>query len=367
MTVELFLSLSNNGGTAAVPGRGGGAGGALPTWKGKFLNRAGRLKLLNASLSTIPYLLTMFAPKKWLLKRLNKIRRGFLWKGSEDTHGGHCLVAWEKVQRPKSVGGLGVLDLEAFSRALRLRWLWYQWKERDRPWVGSDVPCNEVDNQLFRASTIVTLGNGNTAKFWDSAWLNGQAPRDIAPNLFKLAWRKQQTVAEDLQNDNWMRGLWRMNSAEELAEYVALWSLVQDIRLLQQEDVIVWRWTANGCYSAKSAYEVQFEGSYCSFNCKAIWKTRAEGKHRVFAWLLIQQRVLTADRLLARNWPWSPTCPLCDQLPETAEHLCLHCVFARELWFRLRDWTNGLVSIPQDGVSLELWWNTAFECGNLGT
>jgi mannosylglycoprotein endo-beta-mannosidase len=37
----------------------------LPTWKGKFLNKAGRLQLLNSVLSTIPtYFLTMFALKK---------------------------------------------------------------------------------------------------------------------------------------------------------------------------------------------------------------------------------------------------------------------------------------------------------------
>jgi hypothetical protein len=37
----------------------------LPTWKGRFLNRGGRLKILNVVLSLIPtYFLTVFAPKK---------------------------------------------------------------------------------------------------------------------------------------------------------------------------------------------------------------------------------------------------------------------------------------------------------------
>jgi hypothetical protein len=77
-------------------------------------------------------------------------------------------VRWTKVKRPKILGGLGVLDLEAFSRALRLGWLWYQWVEPDRPWVGSDVPCVEVDKQLFRASTQVPVGNRQRAWFWES-------------------------------------------------------------------------------------------------------------------------------------------------------------------------------------------------------
>lgn len=64
-----------------------------------------------------------------------------------------------------------MLDLELFSRALRLRWLWFQWFDPDHPWVGTEVPCNEVDKQLFWASTVVTLGNGSKARFWEFPWL----------------------------------------------------------------------------------------------------------------------------------------------------------------------------------------------------
>jgi hypothetical protein len=43
----------------------------------------------------------------WALKAIDKIRRGFFWKGREDVKGGHCLVAWPKVYRPPELGGLG--------------------------------------------------------------------------------------------------------------------------------------------------------------------------------------------------------------------------------------------------------------------
>ncbi|CAN6246948.1 unnamed protein product [Urochloa humidicola] len=332
----------------------------LPSWKGRFLNRAGRLKLLNTVLSSMPtYFLTAFAPKKWLIKRLDKIQRAFLWKGSEEVRGGHCLVKWAKVKRPKKLGGLGVLDLDLFSRALRLRWLWFQWVEPDRPWVGSDVPCNEVDKQLFRASTWVTVGNGNRARFWDSPWLEGIAPRDLAPNLYKLAWRKNLTVREELHNQNWTRGLWRMSTTDEMAEYYSLWWKLRQVRLNDQEDTIRWRWTASGTYTAKSAYNAQLIGAYCSFDATSIWKAKVEGKHRFFAWLLIQEKILTADKLIIRNWPCNPVCPLCAQELETAEHLVLHCAFAKEVWWLVANWAGNLVQLPRPESSLQDWWNAS--------
>ena len=99
-------------------------GKRLQSWKGKLLNRAGRLKLVNSVLTSIPtYYLTIFRLQKWALKKIDKLRRSFLWKGAADANGGHCLVNWSKTKRPKAFEGLGILDLDLFSRALRLRWL----------------------------------------------------------------------------------------------------------------------------------------------------------------------------------------------------------------------------------------------------
>ena len=64
-----------------------------------------------------------------------------------------------------------------------------------------------------------------------------------------------------------------------MAEFIHLWDLVQQVQLSNQGDKIEWKWTANGEYSAKSAYLIQFRGSHCTFNAKSIWKAHAEGKH----------------------------------------------------------------------------------------
>jgi hypothetical protein len=94
-----------------------------------------------------------------------------------------------------------------------------------------------------------------------------------------------------------------MTTAEEMAELIWLWDKLLTVQLLDEQDSIVWKWTPHGFYTAKSAYLAQFNGSYYTFNTTAIWRAQAEGKHRLFAWLLVQSKILTADQLLNMNWP----------------------------------------------------------------
>jgi hypothetical protein len=135
---------------------------------------------------------------------------------------------------------------------------------------------------------------------------------DIFPDLFKLAWRKNLSVKEELENQSWTRGLWRMQSVNEMASFVRLWDLAQTVELSAEPDFIRWKWTAHGDYTAKSAYNIQFVGSHS-------WQAEAEGKHKFFAWLLVQSKLLTADNLSKRQWPCDPICSFCSQEQETAD------------------------------------------------
>jgi hypothetical protein len=66
---------------------------------------------------------------------------------------------------PPSNGGAGIIELETFSRALRLRWLWYYWDDRNRPWKNFELPVDNVDTALFNVVTSVEIGNGEKASF----------------------------------------------------------------------------------------------------------------------------------------------------------------------------------------------------------
>jgi hypothetical protein len=133
-----------------------------------------------------------------------------------------------------------------------------------------------MDRSLFHASTRISLGNGEKALFWHDRWLQGKTPKEIAPNLFKIAHFKNRTVAKELTNKSWIRTVQKITSSHQLWEFENLWMLVRDTNLHGTEkDAIIWRWAPNGEYSAASTYKVQYQGSYNRFQHKTIWKAKA--------------------------------------------------------------------------------------------
>ena len=66
------------------------------------MDRSTRLILVNSVITSIAvYHLTAFPADKWFIKKIDKLRRGFLWNAEEETSGGKCLVNWTQVCSPK--------------------------------------------------------------------------------------------------------------------------------------------------------------------------------------------------------------------------------------------------------------------------
>lgn len=100
-----------------------------------------------------------------MIRAIDKIRRGFLWCGRLDLRGGQCRVAWMQVMRPLELGGLRVLNLEVLGWALRIRWLWMQKTQPDRPWALFNLSVLAKVRAMFQISVITTVGDGQNTVF----------------------------------------------------------------------------------------------------------------------------------------------------------------------------------------------------------
>lgn len=109
--------------------------GRLQGWQSRLLSRGGQMELVQTVLSTIPiYHMTCFLLPQWVIHRIDKVRRSFLWGKSSNRGRSISLCNWEQATTPKEWGGLGLADLHKRNMALLLRWWWKGYKEPDGLW-----------------------------------------------------------------------------------------------------------------------------------------------------------------------------------------------------------------------------------------
>jgi hypothetical protein len=95
--------------------------------------------------------------------------------------------------------------------------------------------------------------------------------------------RKKITVRQALTNNKWIDHIYPPSSQEEVLQFVRLWEALMEVHLNDTaDDDITWRWTADGVYTTRSAYQVQFVGVFSRIKITPIWKAKAEQKCRFF-------------------------------------------------------------------------------------
>jgi hypothetical protein len=175
---------------------------------------------------------------------------------------------------PTDLGGLGIPDLRLASIALQARWLWLKHTDATRAWAQLPIKASREVAAFFDASTFTLIGNGQSTAFWTARWIQGKAVKDIAPTLLEFVSRRdivETTVAAGLDNRSWVRQITGGSiTVPAVVEYLRLWDLLTTITLGTGDDKLIWRWTADGLYSFKSASRALLAGSSPVYGCPLI-------------------------------------------------------------------------------------------------
>ena len=151
------------------------------------------------------------------------------------------------------------------------------------------------DRDIFAASTKVIVGDGTRAIFWESAWLDGLQPKDIAPKKFELSQRRNCSVQKVLLNNFWVSQVKTSQgmTVDHLHEFVNLWEKLSHVQIIpDMPESIIWKLTKDGHYSAATAYSAQFFGLVDSDLTQIVWKTWPPPKKcKSFTWLVINNRI----------------------------------------------------------------------------
>jgi ribonuclease HI len=106
--------------------------------------------------------------------------------------------------------------------------------------------------------------------------------------------------------------------------------------LKTKPDSLIWMGgDRSGRLTAKNAYQALadliWNPSTANWR-QRIWKDTCPLKYKLFAWLMLENRLLFWDKLQARGWEGPNRCPLCAQDNESTLHVFVLCPFTQALW-----------------------------------
>jgi len=316
-----------------------------------LLSLSGRLQLVNSVISPITtYAMCSIKLHKGVIDNIDSARKQCLWRGKVvDKKGGH-LAAWPMVQKPKKKGGLGVINLRLQNDALLLKQLHKFYSRQDVPWVNliwdtyyqQKIPraSREVGSfwwkdvlrlsTLYRGIARCSLGNGSTVLFWEDLW----GPVILAqafPNLYQAATNVSASVMEVMAAPDLVYVINLPLSQQAYDELIDLQDLLSDITYEPEEND---RWSFiwdNDKYSSKKLYTLAFSTMHAPITFSWMWKSQCTLRIKVFAWLLLVDRLNTRVMLRRRNFNIQTgiECVLYDTgIDEDVDHLLFACPFA---------------------------------------
>ncbi|TVU43545.1 hypothetical protein EJB05_10024, partial [Eragrostis curvula] len=227
------------------------------------------------------------------------------------------------VCRPPELGGLGISDLKNLIWALRMRLC---------AALPTQVPVQV--QAFFSIASKSEVGNGFLILFFGLiiGFMDGASPI-LLPDYSQLYQREECSDAPCWRPSPIAPGL-------QIYKEPTQWPDVEDVR--------IWQFSANGQFSAKTAYKSLFLGA-TQFRPLKEFGTLGH----LFLWLVDHNRCWTADRLQQRGLPHPKMCPLCDRENETINHVTVsysHSVF--------------MLSPQPTDDSLDTWWERTSEAAS---
>jgi hypothetical protein len=179
---------------------------------------------------------------------------------------------------------------------------------------------------------LVSIQSGASCLLWDDLWL-GQVPKHAFPELYSFAKKPNLTLEAAKSSQSLLQDFHLPLSAEAYQQFLQLEESVNNFQPTGSNDTWSYIWGRQN-FSCAKAYKHLSGSAWVHPVFRWIWKSSCQHKHKVFFWLLAQDRLSTRNILRRKHmFLQSYNCALCnDSAEETVDHLFLHCGFAKNCW-----------------------------------
>lgn len=367
-------------------------------WSFKWLSRAGRLTLIKSVLFAIPvYWAALTWVPKGVLEKIRRICSKFLWAGNKESST-LPWVAWEKVARPKDLGGWEIKSLPDFRLSLAAKSGWRLIKMENlwtrtvkikyidpaplEEWIRNPNKPQKNASAIWKATLesfkvieqglAWKIGNGVRVKIGKDPWVgcndNFALPPDLIQHLDRRGLRFLSQVEKPGHSSIWGQA-WK--NGEELELDPRWWNdwntftqelFRSNVRLSDRQDELIWAHAESESYAPKNGYSFLMsrkgwgEPEWWS---KSLWKLKSPPKSKILFWCILRGKIPTWDILQNRFMHGPGRCSLCKAEAESINHLFLKCPEALKIWGEIGLLLNKQLVWEGDNIkdAWQKWWN----------
>ena len=195
---------------------------------------------------------------------------------------------------------------------------------------------------------ILTVGVGNTVRFWHDRWCEPGILKNIFPRLFSISSQKTFCINSlgEWNGNSWVWSLeWRGTLYEWEREQVRS---LQDIIVRygpsrQRRDGVMWKQSGHTNYPTRSIM-AKLNENYSPILPKHIvhivWQKFIPPRAKLAVWLANMEKLKTGDFLVEKGIITShdALCPFCGLEIESNSHIIFTCRFAWSTWMEILNW-----------------------------
>ncbi|XP_021723977.1 uncharacterized protein LOC110691367 [Chenopodium quinoa] len=331
----------------------------LQGWKGMVLSKAGREVMIKAVAQYLPtYEMSVFKFPSSFCDEIRSLVAQFWWGQKQGERKIHWL-AWRKLCRPKSEGGLGFRDFKMFNWSLLGKQAWrlimkpnslLEQVLKGKYYPSSSFMEAELGNcpsytwrGIWEARWVVKrglrwrVGNRDSIRVWDDPWIPHTQSLRV---LSSKGLNNSNLVVSDLIDP--VRKCWDATTISATflpIDQDRILSIPLSDRL--PEDTLCWDLEKDGTYSNRSAYRTLFYDEWKQEEeatssprviWKKIWNTNVLPRIKVFMWRACQNALPTRKGIGSRISGYDTTCYVCHQEVEDVLHAIKECALARDVW-----------------------------------
>lgn len=145
----------------------------------------------------------------------------------------------------------------------------------------------------------VNIQNGESYLLWDDMWL-GRIPRTEFPELYSFTKKPYTSLAEAKISQSLIGTFHLPLSVEAYEQFLQLQDLILQCNQTEEEDTWSYIW-GSADFSSKRAYKQLSRSSQAHPTFRWLWKSSCQHNHKVFFWLLIQDRLSTRNILKRKH------------------------------------------------------------------